>query len=542
MRECLRKMRIRNLLFINILLLLVILLSQGSGWYLILLTVAQLIFVPSILHLLREDFNKVFGRILPYSVLLSSIAVFFLYLVQDQILIFLLSSIYLLFTCLLAIGGIKRFVNRGFIYFEEFLIDIGLIYLAIGGAWFFAYQVKLDVGFSPMITWLTSIHFHYSAFLFPVFLGLLGRVINSNRLYIFAGMIIIISPWIVALGITFSVFIEVLSVILYIVGIYISVYFSIKAPISSNIQRVLINLSFGALGISILFSLIYAFGNFTGLYSIGIDRMIESHGLINAVLFAFIGLIGWSIYIPNSRVTRTFFPVSQIKGKLIIGEKILEDKRGDYIHNGLVDRMEKFFPVEIDSMANNIQDFYENTNDYELFAEVKWSKWFLPFAAIYRLISRTMKQINLPLSRKQIEMTGRIIDVEDSKDGRENVRAWIRKIKSDTVFVALYSEHETSGVRYLNIALPLPRTTMTGVLALQQQGNGLSLTSKKLSKDSDAGIYLTIGKSNMKLPLEEQFDIKQLDNGCLQALHQMWIFSLPFLRIKYEMKKKENRI
>lgn len=535
-------MRIGNLILLNILLLLVILLSQSSGWYLTLLTVAQLIFVPSILYLLWEDFNQVFGRFLPYTVLLSSVAVFFLYFVQNPILIFLLSSIYLLFTCLLAIGGIMRFVSRGFIHFEEFLIDIGFIYLAIGGAWFFAYQVKLDIGFSPMITWLTSIHFHYSAFLFPVFLGLLGRMINRNRLFIFAGMIIILSPWVVAFGITFSVFIEVLSVILYIVGIYISIYLSIKATISNRIQRVLIRLSFGSLGISILFSLIYAFGNFSGLYSIGIDRMIESHGLINAVLFAFIGLIGWSLDIPKSRVTKMFFPVSQIKGKCIIGEKILEDKRGDYVHNGLVDSMETFFTVECDSMANNIRDFYENTNDYELYAEVKWSRWFLPFAAIYKLISRVMKQINLPLSKKQIEMTGRIIDVEDSKDGRENVRAWVRKINNETVFVALYSEHETSGARYMNIALPLPRTTMTGILALQPQGSDLCLTSKRMSKDSDAGIYLTIGKSNMKLPLEEQFTMKQLENGCLQALHQMWIFSLPFLRIKYDIKKKENLV
>ena len=59
----------------------------------------------------------------------------------------------------------KRFLQRGFTNTAEVMIDIGLLYMAMGGAWFFAHINGIATGFSPIITWLTAIHFHYSAFL-----------------------------------------------------------------------------------------------------------------------------------------------------------------------------------------------------------------------------------------------------------------------------------------------------------------------------------------------------------------------------------------
>lgn len=195
-----------------------------------------------------------------------------------------------------------------------------------------------------------------------------------------------------------------------------------------------------------------------------------------------------------------------------------------------------------DTLSSTIIDFYENTNDYRLFAEVKWRWWFKPFAGGYRLVSRYMEQINLPLSSQQVEMTGDIFSIKEEADGRSKPRAWVRKANGETVFVALYSHHKTQGRAYMNIALPLPWSSMIGILEMNQVGKGLELTSKRQkSVEADSGTYLAVNKYLFKLPIEEQFIVQEVDLGILQAKHVMWIFSIPFLTIKYVIHHRDNK-
>jgi len=90
----------------------------------------------------------------------------------------------------------------------------------------------------------------------------------------------------------------------------------------------------------------------------------------------------------------------------------------------------------------------------------------------------------------------------------------------------------------MNIALPLPFSTMTGVLELRENGGDLQLTSRKTDPSSDAGIYLTskLGRY-FKLPLEENFVVREVADGSMTAKHEMWIFSIPFLTIEYRIRK-----
>lgn len=85
----------------------------------------------------------------------------------------------------------------------------------------------------------------------------------------------------------------------------------------------------------------------------------------------------------------------------------------------------------------------------------------------------------------------------------------------------------------MNIALPLPWSTMIGILELHEKNGKLLLTSKRAST-SDAGIYLAFGNNVFKLPLEEQFLLEE-KSDVLTARHQMRIFSVPFLTIKYKI-------
>ncbi|MEK4486993.1 YndJ family protein [Psychrobacillus sp. FSL H8-0484] len=522
-------MTFKQIVLLHTIIFLIVVIFNVTPWYFLMLTVAQLLFVPLTLQLILKKENRLYY----YFAIPAFVSVFILQTTTNTNLDLLFATIYLLFTFLVAIYGLRRFIQRGFVHIEEFMIDAGMMYLFIGGVWFFASVTGIDTGFSPILTWLTAIHFHYSSFLLPIFLGFLGRLQKSTA-YNMVCTIILISPIVVALGITFAPWLELISVVLYITGIYGFIVLAFQAPFASTLQKGLVLLSFGSLGITILFSLLYAAGNVFGIFHVNINFMLKFHGFFNCILFALCGMIGWSISTPPTKELGWNFPISNMKGRFFIGEKILSENIGTNSYSGLVDHMEMY--VEREKLSPTIIDFYENTSQYKLFSEVRWHTWFKPFAAVYKLISSKVQQLNLPYSNKQMEMTGDIIAVED---GRTKTRAWIRKIEKEVIFVALYSSHQNNNKTYMNIALPLPWSSMIGILELHQQEEKLVLTSKGTS-DSDAGIYLAFRKYVFKLPLQEQFLLEEIKEGKLRAKHQMRIFSFPFLTIKYVIDVKKE--
>ncbi|WP_077213527.1 YndJ family protein [Bacillus dakarensis] len=532
-------MRVNKLMLFSIILFLLAAVYGQEPAYLLLLTVAQVVYIPIVLYSIIKE-EKRWAAVFPLFSLIASVSVIVLHFTPETGWDYLWGTFYLLYTFMVALYGVSRFFRRGFVHLEEFAIDVALIYLSIGGMWFFAHITEIDTGFSPIITWLTAIHFHYSAFLLPVFVGFLGRLYKP-RGYSMAAWMILLLPLILAVGITYSVWIELFSVLLYIAAIYMLIIFSSRAHLPSTLQKWLIVISFSSLGVTILFSLVYAYGNFINSMLVSIDTMLRFHGVLNSLIFALLGVAGWMISVPPYRIIKRTFPVSNIRGKRIIGEKLLSEITEDGLQKGLVDNMSIFTPdINVNSIAQSILDFYENTLNYRLFAEIKWRPWFKPFAAVYRIFSRRFQQINLPLSEKQIEMTGDIVTVKAEMDGRKSPRAWVRKANGEVIFAAIYSWHENNQQTYMNIALPLPWSSMIGVLELTQVEKGLQLTSKKRSAASDSGIYLAVGEFLLALPIEETFHIREEDDGSLIARHRMWFFSVPFLNIHYRILRKEQ--
>lgn len=519
-----RLQQMRNFVFIHLLLFVVAFVYSPSPWPYALLSVAQLVYIPILLKLVCRE-QDWFWKLYPYFAVPAMGAVL-LEQISSTRWDGLFAAIYLLFTLFVATYGIARFLRRGFMSLEEFAIDLGLIYLAMGGGWYFAFITGIDLGFSPLLTWLTAIHFHYSAFLLPIFIGLVGRL-YSSRLYRSAAAALLISPMVVAVGITFSRWIEMGSVFLYVYGLGGMIWIVWRYPLFKGIQKWLIGVSLTVLAVTISFSMLYVLSNGFGIFSVTIDFMLRFHGVLNCVVFALLGLIGWSIHVPPPRFSPPSFPVSQIHGRQD-ASKI--GQVGNY--SGLSDNLHAY-GFEHSQLSPLIVDFYENTIDFRLKASVNWHFWFKPFAFFYSFISKWMQQINLPLRNKEVEMTGNIFMVHEGLDGRENVRAWERKVDEQTIFTALYSQHHCNGRLYMNIALPLPFTTMTGVLELHALGENLQLTSKRTDAASDAGLYLSINRGLFKLPLQETFFIQDIGNGELKAKHHMWIFSVPFLTIDY---------
>lgn len=484
-----------------------------------LLTVAQLIFVPAMVMMV-VDFQTV-GKIIIVGMML---AVTLLHWWTDGLYAVALACLYLLYTFYIAVKGVKRFLQRGFTNCAEFSIDMGLIYLAIGGFWFFAFTANINTGFSPLITWLTAIHFHYSACLLPLSVGLFGRLYNSSWYRIIV-MILLAGPLIVAIGITFSIIIEIIAVILYILAIYglFVLTFKTKLPLG---QGILLRVSYGALCLTIIGSCLYVYSRLSGTYYVGIPEMLRFHGVMNGLFFGGIGVLAWAIAVPATNQRPFNFPVSQIRGKL---------RHEHQPHPGLVDALQDF--VDTTKLHPVISDFYEQTTNYRLLATVQWKTWFKPFAFLYQGMSRLLQQLNLPFSNQQIEMTGRIVKVDEEQDSRQSPRAWIRTIKQQTVFVAIYSKHTSNQTTYMNIALPLPFSTMVGILYAYEEQGQLHLTSQQ---GEDAGIYLAIGKYVMQLPLQEHFRIAAVNDQTLTAVHKMTLFGIPFLHIDYHIQKNQQ--
>ncbi|MBY6037128.1 YndJ family protein [Fictibacillus nanhaiensis] len=516
------KVNIKKSLF-NPLILAGILLFIGSILvgrepYLLMLTAAQLIFVPVMLQLIIQIKN--IHKIVTGVAMLS---VFLLYVVSSDTWQIGFALIYLLFTLFVALLGLQRFFQRGFTNWAEISIDFGMMYLFIGGVWFFAYTAGIETGFSPLITWLTAIHFHYSAFLLPISLGFFGRI-HESKWYPWVVSIILAGPMLVAIAITFWPLLEVISVSLYIFAIYLLIFLAFRTPFPTKLQAFCIRLSYGGLGFTILFSMLYAANNAFGNWPVSIDFMLVFHGFVNCVIFGLIGVLGWALGSPETKYVSPSFPVSRIRGKLKgTGER----------HRGLVDDLSVL--VDTNVLPEKIIHFYEHTDQYQLFASVKWAIWFKPFVLCYKLISKKMQQLNLPISSKRIEMTGEIRVVDPILDGRIKPRVWVRKENENIIFAAIYSYHETADRTYMNIALPLPFSSMIGILALVEKENSLILTSEA---KGDTGIYLASGKTLFKLPLSEQFSIEETNKGSLSASHSMRIFGIPFLKIKYTIHQK----
>ncbi|PRO65451.1 YndJ family protein [Alkalicoccus urumqiensis] len=489
--------------------------------YLLLLTAAQIILVPLILQQIIHT-----NKYLILFIWITMTSVFLLQIVSFSVAQTALAGVYLIFTFLVALYGLKRFLNRGFTNWAEISIDAGMCYLFVGGLWFFAYITGIDTGFSTLLTWLTAIHFHYSAFLLPISIGFLGRV------HMWPGLrwivpVILGAPLLVAAGITFWSLLEVIAVLLYMLAIYSLIRWVFQTPFPSKLQAFMIRTSYASLGITILFSLLYALHQSFGFWYISIDFMLTFHGFINFIFFGVCGVVGWAVFPPASQHNGWMFPVSQIRGNLYeAGNK----------HPGLIDDLNEF--VNVEHVPDTIVHFYEHTEEYRLFASVGWAAWFKPLAVVYKLFSNKLQQLNLPLTSKTTEMTGEIRAVDSHADGRHSPRVWIRKAKNSTIFAAIYSKHKSKGKNYMNIALPLPYSSMIGVLQLYVINNSLILTSEGLN-DEDTGVYLTVGEFLFKLPLSEHFLVEETEEGVLKAGHKMRIFGIPFLQINYSIHHKE---
>jgi hypothetical protein len=219
----------------------------------------------------------------------------------------LLTLPWLGFTAFLATLGLDRLLNLKANSESEWGSIAASLLLPVGAGWAYLSRAGQNpFGFSDVIVLLTAVHFHYAGFVLPILSGQLLKA-RHDRLSrtILVGVIAAVP--LVAIGITVTQLggpreVELLAAFaLAALGITIGSMILKMGFREGGISGVLFAISGLSLLIALLWSAIYAAGQYGWLPGVTIPQMVYLHGAVNSLGFAFCGLLGWHLrYIRES--------------------------------------------------------------------------------------------------------------------------------------------------------------------------------------------------------------------------------------------------
>ena len=481
-----------------------------------------------------------------------------------------LASLWLLVVVLIAWFGLSRFLRRGLRPSEEFCIDAGLIYVAVGGVWFTMSRLGTQpLGFGDTIVLLTAVHFHFAGFAAPILAGLTGRTVAASGrariLFRLAAMGIVSGTPLVAVGITFSPLLALVGAIVISFGLVLLAIVVLSWLLRSSASlpgRILLAVSSISSSIAMVLACLYAYSIVEKTLIIDIPRMAMTHGIVNAFGFALCGLLGWLIVGPKSRVFPPGVPFSKLPTQSFAGPNYF-DRVGALSNSkpqplGLVDdfsiyRRADFDPDSVDPV---VRSFYEETFRYRLVVRPHWRFGFRLGGRIAHSFGTRVGQLRLPIAAEsqQDHIESRLLPLDDSIDGRSGVRGWIRTYAGTdgAMYVAAYASHSMMGNTYMNIAFPLPGGNLTSILRITPHTSGDSIgvilsTLAAADPGGDQGVYFANRLMPVRLPVSETITVWRVDSKnpevmtsgqerpVLRAKHQMWLFGINFLELDYDI-------
>lgn len=275
-------------------------------WAVAMLLLAPLVLAPLALRLVEPDGTWIFLRAtwrmavllqLPAAILL--LPAFFL---SQGIVAAALTLPWLITTLFIALTGVLRIRLLRSRVHAEVAINMGLIYISVGGIWLLLDRLGVrPLQFEAIIVMLTAIHFHFAGFLLPIFTGLAGRMLDG-RLAKLAAIGVMAGVPLVALGITatqlgFNPVIEAAAaVITSLAGLLAAVlHVRIAMQQQSHGVKILFMLCGLALMFSMLHAALYGLRFYIVLEWLAIPWMRALHGTANALGFGLMGALGWSL-------------------------------------------------------------------------------------------------------------------------------------------------------------------------------------------------------------------------------------------------------
>lgn len=206
-----------------------------------------------------------------------------------------LAIAWLAVTVRLALIGVRRLARRGAPDAAETAIDLGLLALPVGGAWFVASRLGLSpMGFREPIVLLTAVHFHYAAFTALVWTGCAARRLPASRARRAAVTGVAAGTPLLAAGITLAPWLELLGALVLAGALgWLAVRMLALLRSPSPPGGLLLGISAVSVLLSMALAVAYAWGQVaTPLVSLG--TMARFHGTANALGFSLCGLLGWT--------------------------------------------------------------------------------------------------------------------------------------------------------------------------------------------------------------------------------------------------------
>jgi hypothetical protein len=224
------------------------------------------------------------------------------------------AAVWFLFTISVADWGVARFFTRRTLALEELCVDVALLYVVIGGAWFVISRGALrNTGYTPEIIAMTAVHFHFAGFAAPIIAGLAGRWLpergSARMLWRIGALGVAVGPILVASGIGVSPHVEVVSAFVLAIALtLLSATVAIRAaPRLEAFPAMLVWMCAISLVVTMALACTYALGTFVGTSWISLEWMARTHGIANAFGFALPGLLALTIADPKPQSVRSRF-------------------------------------------------------------------------------------------------------------------------------------------------------------------------------------------------------------------------------------------
>jgi hypothetical protein len=206
-----------------------------------------------------------------------------------------LSVVWLLVTLRLALLGAGRLVRRRPADAAETAIDLGLLALPIGAAWFVASRLGWEpMGFREPIVLLTAVHFHYAAFTALVWTGCAARRLPASTGRRAAVTGVAVGTPVLAAGITLQPWLELAGALVLALSLgWLAVRVLAAIRPRALGSRLLLRTSAASLLFSMPLAVAYAWGQ-AATPVVSLDMMARLHGTVNALGFGLCGLLAWT--------------------------------------------------------------------------------------------------------------------------------------------------------------------------------------------------------------------------------------------------------
>ncbi len=178
--------------------------------------------------------------------------------------------------------------------------DLGLIYAPVGGVWTFAFAWQRGLmGFDPTMTMLTGVHFCYVTLGAMQWAGWAGQYLPHTRWYRALTGLMWVSPALVAAGITHThwsghpTWGEGLAVLAQVVATSGLSLLWVGHRFKAGLPGGMVTLSALCSLVTMALALNYAWGRLLHAPHLDLSWMIPYHGLLNALGFVSLGLLGF---------------------------------------------------------------------------------------------------------------------------------------------------------------------------------------------------------------------------------------------------------